>query len=173
MPAHTLPRGPEFRARRAAARVRLRGEWRSQLPLFLVFWTGLQVAGWPSAGGSAGRQVLDVIGTTVGSVLFTVVFVLALMPVYLRAETLRETQAAPRPRWQYLVIAAGWMAMASGLTAASLMLGLFHVGPGWLARTCAGSGGWFAVFGLGMLGRAVCWGRVRNLFWWYPPRWTR
>lgn len=171
MPSHRLPRGPEFRARRAGARDRRRGEWRRQLPLFLVFMTGLQVAGWPSADVGAGRQILDAIGSGIGGVLFTVVFVLALLPVHLRADTLRQTQALPRPRGQYLALAAGWIAAAGGLTGASLLLGRSQTGPGWLARGCGGFAVWFAVFGLAMLGRAACWGRVRNLFWWYRPLW--
>lgn len=112
-------------------------------------------------------------GTIGGGVLFTVVFALVMTPVFLRCETLRQAQAMPRPRWQYLVISAGWMVMAGGFAAASLMLGPPHPWPAWLARACGGFGAWFAVFGLGMLGRAVCWGRIRNLFWWRRPLWTR
>lgn len=163
MPSHRLPHGP--------ARGRRRGQWREQLAAGLILLTGLQVAGRLPDGGTAGRQVLDMAGSVVGSVLFTVAFLLVLTPVYLRAEKLRQAQAAPRPRWQYLMITAGWMAIAGGVIGAGLMLGLSRADPGWPARACAATGVWFAVFGLGMLGRAVCWGRVRTLFWWYRPLW--
>jgi hypothetical protein len=98
--------------------------------------------------------------------MFTVAFVLVLMPMYVYAEKLRETQAVPRPHWQYLAIAAAWASPATGLAYASL-----HIGPGWFARASGALAVWFAAFGLAMLGRPVCWGRVRDLFWWYRPRW--
>jgi hypothetical protein len=174
-PAHALPRGPEFRARRAGARARalgrVRRDWRERLPNALVVVTGLAVgAGGPSGG--EGHGIAGVIGAGVVAVLFIVVFGLAMGLVQLRAEKLRRAQAAPRPRWQYLLIAAGWLAAAAGLIAAGRALGLLSAGPGWLARACGGSAAWFAVFGLDMLGRALAGGRLRTLFWWYRPRWV-
>jgi len=124
------------------------------------------VAGPSSFGGSIGHQIIDMLRSGVGVVLFTVAFVLAPMPVYLYAEKLRETQTAPRPRRQYLAIAAVWASLATGLAFASL-----DIGPGWFARASAALTLWFAAFGLAMLARAACWGRVRNVFWWFRPRW--
>jgi uncharacterized membrane protein YfcA len=119
MPSHALPPGPERRARRTQARARQwrhwrRRQWRDQLPLYLVLVTGAQVAGLPPADAD-NRGILDLIGTIVGAVAFILVFMLVLAPVYLRAEALRQRQAAPRPRWQYLVFAVGWGALAGGL----------------------------------------------------------
>jgi hypothetical protein len=171
MPSHRPPRGPQLRRRRAEVRGRRRGQWREELLAGLILLTGFQVAGRLPAGGADGRQVLDMARYVVGSVVFTVAFVLVLIPMYLRAEKLRQAQAAPRPRWQYLMFAAGWMAMGGGLIAVGLLLGLSRPDPGWPARACVATGVWIAVFGLGMLGRAVCWGRVRALFWWYRPLW--
>ena len=163
MPSHRLPLG-QSRGRRRAQR-------REQLLAGLILLTGLQVAGRLPDGGTAGRQVLGMAGSVVGSVAFTVAFALVLTPVYLRAEKLRQVQATPRPRCQYILIAAGWMAIAAGVVAVGLTLGLSRADPGWLARACAATGVWFAVFGLDMLGRAVSWGRVRASFWWYRPQW--
>ena len=137
----------------------------------IVLYTGVQVAGLPSAQGSVRRQVLDVIGTCTGSVLFTVAFVLAMLPVAIRADKLRQAQAVPRPRWQYLVIAGGWIAMAGGLIACGMLSASMRVGSGWLARACGGFAVWFLVFGLFMIGRAACSGGVRDVFWWYRPLW--
>jgi len=46
-----------------------------------------------------------------------------------------------------------------------------YAGHGWVARAAVGFALWYGAFGLGMLGRSVCWGWVRNLFWWYRPLW--
>ena len=159
MPSHALPRSRKVCAGRRAA-------WRNTFPLFLVGFTGFQVVGPPSSARSIGHLILDILRSAFGVAFFTVGFVLALMPVYLYAEKLREAQAAPRPRWQYLAIAAVWASLAASLVFAS-----WHIGPGWFARATAAVAIWFAAFGLAMLGRAACWGRVRDLFWWYRPRW--
>jgi hypothetical protein len=159
MPSHALPRGRKSRARR-------RAEWRRSFPVVMVGLTGVEVAGPSLPAGSIGNQILDIFRSAGGVVLFTIAFVLALMPVYLHAEKLREAQTAPRPRWQYLAIAAVWASLAAGLAFASL-----HLSPGWLARASGALTFWFAAFGLAMLGRAACWGRVRNVFWWFRPRW--
>jgi len=127
--------------------------------------TGVQVAAPSLPEGSVGHQIIDMLGSAGGVALFMVAFVLALLPVYLYAEKLREAQTAPRPRWQYLAIAVAWASLATLMAFASL-----HTGPGWFARASAALTIWFAAFALAMLGRAACWGRVRNLFWWFRPQ---
>jgi hypothetical protein len=172
MPSHARPRELASGARRTRGLGRRMWQSRYGLAPCAVFLTGVSVTGWPPDGGSAGHRILGVIGTAGGAVAFSIVFFLLLTPVYLRAESLRQSQVAPRPRWQYLMLAAGWMAVAGGLIVASRVLGPSAAHPGWPARACAGYGAWAAVFGLGMLGRAACWGRVRNLFWWHRPLWN-
>ncbi len=42
---------------------------------------------------------------------------------------------------------------------------------GYLSRARFALTLWFGVFGLAMLGLAMCRGRLRNLSWWHGPTW--
>lgn len=173
MPLHALPRGPERRARRQAARLRQQGRWRNGLPVFGTMLIGLEsFQGWPSVTGSTADHVLGAIGSAAAALLFVMLAGPAVLWAGLRADRIRQAQAAPRPRWQYLAIAAGWLAAAGGTGAASVLLGLGQAHPGWLARACSGVSYGLAVPGLAMLGRAACRGRARVVFWWYRPLWV-
>lgn len=161
-PRHALPAGPERRRRR-------RGSVRGQVPTILALFTGLTVAE-GSAGalqGSVGGQVLDVFRIALVGALTAVVLVVAvLLPIEARAEKLKASRARPRPRVQYVLISAGWLCLS-----ACLALAATHAGTGYLSRACLALALWFGVLGLAMSGRAMCWGRLRNLFWWHGPTW--
>jgi hypothetical protein len=92
--------------------------------------------------------------------------VAVVLPIEVRAEKLKAARAGARPRLQYLLIAACWLSMS-----AALALAAWHFSTGYLARACFALTLWFGVFGLAMLGRAACRGRLRNLFWWHGPTW--
>jgi hypothetical protein len=157
MPSHAIPSGRDGRAHRTAARRRrLRGVWQ-RLPVLLVGITSLQVAGRPeSVQGSAAGQVLSVIriGLLAGLVIALVVIVVAILEGRLKAQ--RASRADPRPRWQYLLAAFGWLGAACCFVLASRW-----TGTGVAERATSAAGIWSGAYGLVMIGRAACWGRVR------------
>ncbi len=165
MPSDEVPSGSNSVTRLTLAQ-RLR-RVRRYLPFFLAILSGISVAGQPTATGSIARQALEVLRAGLGGA----VFVLTLLPAYLWASRTRRTQAAPLPRWQYLLFAVPLLAVAGQLIVLSLLISRSHDGPGWLARAYLAYGAWFAATGLGMLGRAAFRGRLRDLFWWERPRW--
>jgi len=168
MPRHAIPAGPEGRALRRASPRRRRELVREQVPAFLAFWTGIAVAGgfWPTQE-SVGSQLVDGVRVVIVASLTAVALIAAvLLPIQARAEKLKASKADPRPRIQYLLISACWLT----LSACSALAGS-NTGTGYLSRACFALTPWFGVFGLAMLGRAACWGRLRNLFWWRGPTW--
>ena len=134
----------------------------------LALVTGIEVAGgFPPTQGSIGSQVLDVIRVAVlGALAMFVLVVAVLVPIQARAEKLKASNAVPRPRVQYLLISVCWLTISACLAVAGS-----NAGSGYLSRACFALTLWFGVFGLAMLGRAGCWGRLRNLFWWLGPTW--
>jgi hypothetical protein len=80
--------------------------------------TGLAVIGVPGDGGDFASQTLALLRSALLVGLIAVVLTVALLPADLRARKLGAAQADPRPRWQYLVLAAGWAAVADGRPAA-------------------------------------------------------
>jgi hypothetical protein len=134
----------------------------------LGVFTGLAVAGeFPLTQGSFGSQVLDALRVAIVGALTAIAFIVAvLLPIQARAEKLKASRADPRPRWQYLLISACWLS----LSACSALAGS-PIGTDYLSRVSFALTLWFGVFGLAMLGRAACWGRLRNLFWWHGPTW--
>ena len=72
---------------------------------------------------------------------------------------------APRPRWQYLLAALGWLAIASCLALLSVW-----AGTGLPARASTALGIWSGIYGLVLIGRAASWGRVHALLWWDPKQ---
>ena len=134
-----------------------------QLPLLMLVFTGFQVAGMPAIQGSAVSQVLGVIRTVLVAALVIVVMVVAVMVLRIRFSVLSEPSPAPRPRWQYLLAAVGYFAVASCLALAGA-----HALAGLPSRFIAAAGVWSGVYGLVMIGRAVLWGHPRALLWWRP-----
>jgi hypothetical protein len=163
MPSHAVPPGRDGRAHRRLARRRLQGAWQI-LPLMLLLWTCIAVVGQPSSQGSAMSQVLSWLRTCLLSpVLATLVFVVALV-LRSRVNAWRAPASAPRPRWQYLLVALGWLAVASCFALLSLW-----IGTGLPARASTALSVWSGLYGLVLIGRAASWGRVRALLWWRSP----
>ena len=115
----------------------------------------------PASQGSAVRLVLSVLrvgllGGLLGALVIIVVVVLGS-----RMNAQRATAAAPRPRWQYLLAALGWLAVASCVALLSL-----RIGTGLPSRASTALGVWSGLYALVLIGRAVSWGGVRGLLWW-------
>jgi hypothetical protein len=83
-----------------------------------------------------------------------------------RARTIAARQDRPRPRWQYLLLAIGCGAVAGGGAALAS-----HNQDIWVAGPTALAAFWTAGAALVMLGRAACWGTVRQRLWWHQPHW--
>jgi hypothetical protein len=126
----------------------------------LLVITCLHVAGIHEVQGSAASLVLGALRVgLVGGLLAVLVLgvVVALGPrvnAWLAA-------SAPRPRWQYLLAAIGWLAVASCLALLSL-----RIGTGLLARAATALSFWSGLYALVLIGRAATWGRVRALLGW-------
>lgn len=167
MPSHARPQRPGSPAERLAARrerrARNRQNWRDKIPNVLTTLPPVVLAmvlqeEWPGVPGFLAS--VGVAGLAAIALYFL------LLPVTSRAEKLSAAQVAPRPRWQYLLYAAGWLAVTAGCVA-----GAIYVGTGWVRDPVGVLGWWCFVAGVGMLGRALCWGRVRPAFWWHRPAW--
>jgi hypothetical protein len=130
--------------------------------MVLLCFLSLQVAGMPAFRGGAMSQVLGVLRTGLvgGLVGFLVVVIAVVLRPLLNAW--RAPASAPRPRWQYLLAALGWLTIASCF----VLLGR-RIGTGLPARTVAVLGLWSGIYGLVLIGRAASWGSVRAL-WWGP-----
>lgn len=161
MPSHAIPPGRAGRAHRKVARRRqLLAIWRG-LPAVLVWVTLFEVAGIPASRGSAMSQVLDMIRAVVISALAAGAGVAVVAVLHFRMKAWRAHTAVPRPRWQYLLAAVGWLAVASCFVLVSL-----RSGTGLPARISAALAWWSGACGLVLAGRAAAWGRVRALLWW-------
>jgi hypothetical protein len=121
----------------------------------------MAVTGQPSFRGGTTGLLAGLVRVVLLDVLFAVIMVSAAVAVTAGAERVSAGRAGPAPRWQYLLGAAGYLAVAAGF-----MLAGHDIGSGWIARASAVLGGWSALYGLVLLGRAACWGRVRTIFWW-------
>lgn len=165
MPSHAIPPGRDGRVhRRLARRQLLLAAWH-RLPMMLLPITCLQVAGMPAPQGSAMSLVLGVLRAgLLGGLLAALVFVVVLV-LGSRLNAWRAPAAAPRPRWQYLLAALGWLAIASCFALLSLW-----IGTGLPARASAALSIWSGIYGLVLIGRAASWGRVRALLWWRDPK---
>jgi hypothetical protein len=130
----------------------------------LLLITCLQVGGVPAGQGSAMSQVLGVLRT---GLLGGLVASLALVVVVVLRPRMNawRVRCAPRPRWQYLLAALGWLTIASCFA----LVGL-RVGTGLPGRASMALGMWSGVYGLVLIGRAASWGRVRGLLWWGPKQ---
>jgi hypothetical protein len=130
----------------------------------LVVFTCIAVVGQPSSQGSAMSQVLSwlrfcLLTPLLAAVVFTVVIILGS-----RVNARRAPASAPRPRWQYLLAALGWLAIASCFALLSLW-----IGTGLPARASTALSVWSGLYGLVLIGRAASWGRLRALLWWRIP----
>jgi hypothetical protein len=162
MPSHAIPPGRDGRAhRRVARRRRLLRAWQ-QLPMLLLWITCIDVAlASASSKGSAVSQVLDVVRAVAAGGLVVAVVVV----VQLRMHAWRGPPAVPRPRWQYLLTAFGWLSVAS-----SFMLVALRARTGLPAHVSVALGLWSGAYGLVLIGRAVSRGRVRASLWWGPQQ---
>jgi hypothetical protein len=170
MPTHAIPPGRGGRShRRATRRGRLLYAWQ-RLPSVLLLITCLHVAGMPLLPESNGLTVtMAVVAARAGLLggllmCLVLVIVVALGP---RVNRWRGSAADPRPRWQYLFGALGWLVVATCWVLLS-----FQLGAGLPARTTTAVGIWSGVYGLVLMGRAASWGRVRALLWWGPIKWS-
>jgi hypothetical protein len=93
--------------------------------------------------------------------------ILVLIPAGLWAERAAAAQISEPPRWRYLAQAAAW----AGCTAAGGILAAHLADEQWAASAIAVLSLWSGIVAVGMLGRAVCWGRARLTFWWHDPAW--
>ena len=115
----------------------------------------------PGSQGSVLRWVLGVLRVgLVGGLLASLVFVVMVV-VGSRVSAWRAPASAPRPRWQYLLSALGWLAVASCFSLLSLW-----IGTGLPARASTALSIWSGLYALVLIGRAASWGRVRALLWW-------
>lgn len=163
MPSHAIPPGRDGRAhRRLARRRRLLAAWH-RLPVMLLPITCLQVAGMPAPQGSA--MSLGVLRAGLLGGLLTALVVVVVLVLGSRLNARRAPATAPRPRWQYLLAALGWLAIASCLALLSVW-----VGTGLPAHASTALSIWSGIYGLVLIGRAASWGRVRALLWWRDPK---
>jgi hypothetical protein len=161
MPSHAIPPGREGRAqRKRARRSRLVGAWH-RLPVLLLLLTVGQVAGMLSPQSTVMGLGLAVLrAVLVGTVMAVLIAVYAVV-LGPRMNAWRAPASAPRPRWQYALAALGWAGIACGFALLSLW-----IGAGLTARAAAALSFWSGIYGLVLMGRAACWGRVRALLWW-------
>jgi hypothetical protein len=125
--------------------------------------TCLQVAGVSAVHGSATSVVLVALRTGVLAGLVAVLVLVVVVALRSRMNGRGASAANPRPRWQYLLTAVGWLAVGSCFVLLSL-----RVGAGLPARASTALGMWSGIYGLILMGRAVSWGSVRALLWWGP-----
>jgi DivIVA domain-containing protein len=163
VPSHVAEPGPRARAlRRTARRQRLR---RCISPFNLLFVVTIESL-------TAGPR--DHAGVGYYALCLTLFAVLIIPVAGLEAygERLSSRLTSPRPRWQYFLFSAGYLILAG----AGVLTGI---------RTEGHPTGWWAgmvgadlvitgvAFGLVMLGRGACWGRLRLLFWRNLPQWLQ
>jgi hypothetical protein len=163
MPSHSIPPGRDRRLH--SGRTLRRGLldlWRN-LPRLAVLSTAFQVAGAPQGRGSAGSQLLHMVGWVLVSAAVAVLVVVVLTSLPVRIGRWARDYANPRPRWQYAV--AGLCLLGIAVCIALLSL---HQGSGLTSRLCGAAFVWSGLYGLLQLGRAVCRGRARALLWWPP-----
>jgi hypothetical protein len=161
MLSHAIPPGREGRAqRRLVRRRRLLDGWQ-RLPVMLLVFTPLQVAGMPSAEGSVTSLALGVLRAVLAGPVIAVLVVVAAVVLGPRMSAWRAPAWAPRRRWQYALAALGWAGIAGGFALLSLW-----IGTGLPARASTALGLWCGIYSLVLTGRAASWGRVRALLWW-------
>jgi hypothetical protein len=116
------------------------------VPLLVIMLSALTLAV-PTGPDPSLARILA--GVAVG-VLLAVLALTAAAALEIRARRAAGAREGPRPRWQYGLMAAAWLAVAAG----SAVTGL-HAGDGLaaavLARLCLCSG----LYGLLLLGRAL------------------
>jgi hypothetical protein len=112
------------------------------------------------------------------SVLYYLVGIVAGMLVTVASATLAvagkrlaDRSFRPRPRWLYLLFAAGYAVPVAAIAAFATVHAGFRDGNGWeqMASGLVTIGG--AVACLLMLGRALAWGRLRSAFYVNVPQW--
>jgi hypothetical protein len=130
--------------------------------MLLLVITSLQVANAPaSAHVTEAGRVLAVLRTgLLGGLLAALVIVLA-VTVRSRLTARHVPRTTPRPRWQYVLAAVGWLGIAWGFALVSRWTGI-----GLASRVATAFGIWSGAYGLVNMGRAACWGHARTLLWW-------
>jgi hypothetical protein len=120
----------------------------------------------PTAGGDIASVVLGIVrvGILGGILAAVLISVILMLDAYAQKLSLRLTTA--RPRWQYALLALGY----GGITSIGVLTGM-HYRSGWLVNVSGLFAIWSAAITLAMLGRTVCWGRVRRACWWHRPQW--
>jgi hypothetical protein len=139
---------------------------RRAAPLLAALVSVWLIVGNPRPVGHLGAAgyVLGYARTIGAAALLLGVFVVVIVSLDDFARRLVGRMAGPRPRWQYLLLAAGYGCVAG--------LALFLAagrGAGLAASIWGTAGVWAGLAWLVMLGRAVCPGRARRVFWRHLP----
>jgi hypothetical protein len=126
----------------------------------LLLITCMHVAGMPLLLESDALTVSMVVDAIRSGLLGGLLMCLVLVIVAAwgpRVNGRRGSAEAPRPRWQYILGALGWLA-----TASCFVLLSFWLGAGLPSRTTTAIGIWSGLYGLVLIGRAASWGGVQS-----------